>query len=89
MSGLNDKNLDLLWDVNVNVYVRLGSCSLPMKEIVALEPGSVIQLKEKSEDLVGIFVNNKIVAMGEVVTVDDHLGVRIKKMLETDKKEEL
>ena len=88
MSEMNDKNLDLLLDVNVNVYVRLGSCSLPMKEIVALEPGSVVQLKEKSEDLVGIFVNNKIVAMGEVVTVDDHLGVRIKKMLETDKKEE-
>lgn len=88
MSEMNDKNLDLLWDVNVNVYVRLGSCSLPMKEIVALEPGSVVQLKEKSEDLVGIFVNNKIVAMGEVVTVDDHLGVRIKKMLETNTKEE-
>lgn len=88
MSEMNDKNLDLLWDVNVNVYVRLGSCSLPMKEIVALEPGSVVQLKEKAEDLVGIFVNNKIVALGEVVTVDDHLGVRIKQMLESNKKEE-
>ena len=88
MSEMNDKNLDLLWDVNVNVYVRLGSCSLPMKEIVALEPGSVVQLKEKAEDLVGIFVNNKIVALGEVVTVDDHLGVRIKQMLEPNKKEE-
>ena len=47
-----------------------------------------MQLKEKAEDLVGIFVNNKIVALGEVVTVDDHLGVRIKQMLESNKKEE-
>ena len=88
MSEESNQNLDLLWDVNVNVYVRLGSCSLPMKEIVALEPGSVVQLKEKAEDLVGVFVNNKIVALGEVVTVDDHLGVRVKKMLESHKKEE-
>jgi flagellar motor switch protein FliN len=53
MSEMNEQNLDLLWDVNVNVYVRLGSCSLPMKEIVGLEPGSVVQLNEKAEDLVG------------------------------------
>ena len=60
-----------------------------MKEIVGLEPGSVVQLNEKAEDLVGVFVNNKIVARGEVVTVDDHLGIRIKEMLgvsEEDKK---
>ena len=88
MSAMNEKNLDLLWDVNVNVYVRLGSCSLPMKEIVALEPGSVVQLNEKAEDLVGVFVNNKIIARGEVVTVDDHLGIRIKEMLGAQKEEE-
>ena len=88
MSATNEKNLDLLWDVNVNVYVRLGSCSLPMKEIAELEAGSVIQLNEKTDDLVGVFVNNKIIARGEVVTVDDHLGIRIKEMLGASEKRE-
>ena len=45
--SVNEKNLELLLDVDVNVYVRLGSCSLPMKEIVNLDTGSLIQLKEK------------------------------------------
>ncbi len=83
----SNKNLDLLWDVNVNVYVRLGSCSLSMKEIASLSPGAIVQLREKTDDPVSIFVNNKMVARGEVVAIDDHLGVRIKEMLGAEKEE--
>lgn len=86
--SVNEKNLELLLDVDVNVYVRLGSCSLPMKEIVNLDTGSLIQLKEKTEDLAEIFVNNKLVARGEIIVIDDHLGVKIKEMLNIENKAE-
>lgn len=81
---MNDKNLDIIWDVKVDVYVRLGESSLPMKDIVSLESGNVVQLNQKSNDLVGLYVNEKLIALGEVVTVDDHLGIRIKEMVDAN-----
>lgn len=82
---MSDKNLDLIWDVKVDVYVRLGESALPMKEIVSLEPGSVVQLDQKADDWVGLYVNDKLIARGEVVTVEDQLGIRIKEMIEGGK----
>lgn len=81
---MNDKNLDIIWDVKVDVYVRLGESSLPMKDIVSLEAGNVVQLNQKSNDLVGLYVNDKLIALGDVVTVDDHIGIRIKEMVDSN-----
>lgn len=80
---MNEKNLELIRDIKVNVHVRLGHCNLPMQEIVSLEPGTLIQLEEKSNDLVSLYVNNKLIAYGEVVTIEDQLGIRIKEMVNT------
>lgn len=83
---MTDKNLDLIWDVNVQVYVRLGKTSLPMREIVSLEPGAIVQLDEKADAPVELFVNNKLVGYGEVVTIEDQLGIRIKEMVSNEDK---
>lgn len=71
------KNLDLLMDVKVNLSVQLGSCELPMKEVMELSPGVVIQLKQQAKDPVELLVNDKLVAYGEVVVVEDHFAIKI------------
>ena len=83
---MNEKNLELIGDIKINVYVQLGHCSLPMQEIIALEPGTLIQLNEKANDLVSLYANNKLIARGEVVTIEDQLGIRIKEMISDSSK---
>lgn len=83
MSNLAEaKNLDVVMDVKVQVTVQLGSCQLPMREIVNLSQGSVIQLKQQAKDPVGLYVNGKLVAYGEVVVVEDNFGVKITELIE-------
>ncbi|TVR49996.1 MAG: flagellar motor switch protein FliN [Puniceicoccaceae bacterium] len=71
------KDLGLLLDVKVRLTVQLGSCHLPMKEILELSSGSVIQLNQEAKDPVGLYVNDKLIAYGEVVVVEDHFGIKI------------
>ena len=78
---MDNAALDLVLDVKVKVTVQLGSCMLPMREVLALAPGSVIQLQHRASDPVGLYVNDKLVARGEVVVVDDHFGIRITELV--------
>tara|TARA_B100001248_G_C27399098_1_gene468408 strand:- start:590 stop:853 length:264 start_codon:yes stop_codon:yes gene_type:complete len=78
---LESENLDVVLDVKVNVTVRLGSCELPMREIINLSPGSVIQLQQEAKDPVGLFVNGKLIAYGEVVVVEDNFGIKITELI--------
>ncbi|GAB4270136.1 MAG TPA: flagellar motor switch protein FliN [Opitutae bacterium] len=75
------KNLDLIWDMNVSVTVQLGSCEIPMREIVALEPGAVVQLEQHAKDPVRLYVNKKLAAFGEVVVVEDNFGIKITELV--------
>ncbi len=74
-------NLDVLLDVPVKVTVELGSCLLPMREVLEFGPGSVIQLDKPVEAPVDLYVNQKRIACGEVVVVEDRLGIRITRMI--------
>lgn len=75
------RNLDLVMDINVSVTVQLGSCTLPMKDIIELEPGVVLQLKQNAKEPVGLYVNNKLIAYGEVVVVENNFGVKITELV--------
>lgn len=74
------KDLGLLMDVRVKLTVQLGSCRMPMREVMELVPGSVIQLNQEAKDPVGLFVNDKLIAYGEVVVVEDNFGIKITEM---------
>jgi flagellar motor switch protein FliN/FliY len=74
---MEDKTLDLVLDVKVKVTVQLGSCQLPMREVLELAPGAVIQLSQHASDPVGLYVNDKLIAYGEVVVVEDSFGIKI------------
>lgn len=70
-------NLDILLDVPVTLTVELGSCQLPMRDVLELAVGSVVELDKPAGTPVELRANNKLVARGEVVVVEDHLGIRI------------
>ena len=76
-----DKALDIVLDVRVKVTVQLGSCQLPMREVLELAPGSIVQLNQRAGDPVGLYVNDKLVAYGEVVVVEDSFGLRITELV--------
>lgn len=75
------ETLDLLMDVGLSVTVELGRTEMPVRDVLGLVPGSVIELRRSASDPVDIFVNNKVVARGEVVVVDDRFGVRITELV--------
>jgi len=70
-------NLDLVLDVPVRLTVELGSCLLPMREVLQLGVGSVVQLDKAADDPVQLSVNRKVVARGEVVVVENRFGIKI------------
>jgi flagellar motor switch protein FliN/FliY len=76
-----EKTLDILLDVKVKVTVQLGSIQLPMREVLELAPGAVIQLAQSASDPVGLYVNDKLVAYGEVVVVEDNFGIKITELV--------
>lgn len=82
------KNLDVLMDVKVQLSVQLGSCELSMKDIMELTPGAVVQLKQQAKDPVALFVNNKLIAFGEVVVVEDNFGIKITALVGEKDKED-
>ena len=78
---MEEKALDIVLDVKVKVTVQLGSCMLPMRDILELAPGAVVQLHQHASEPVGLFVNDKLVAYGEVVVVEDNFGIKITELV--------
>jgi flagellar motor switch protein FliN len=70
-------NLEALMDVLIKVSVGLGSCQMTMLDVLRLNAGSVVQLDKKADEPVDLYVNQKLVARGEVVVVDDRFGIKI------------
>jgi flagellar motor switch protein FliN/FliY len=70
-------SIDLLLDIVLNINVELGRSSLPIKDILALGPGSVVELDKLAGEPVDVFINGTPIARGEVVVVDEKFGVRV------------
>ncbi|MCX6885017.1 MAG: flagellar motor switch protein FliN [Verrucomicrobiota bacterium] len=70
-------NLNVLLDVPVSLTVELGGCHMPMRDVLQLRNGSVVQLDKLADEPVHLSVNNKVVARGEVVVVDSRFGIKI------------
>jgi flagellar motor switch protein FliN/FliY len=78
---VNTKNLDLLLDVEMPVSVSFGRAQLPLKHLIKLTTGSIVELGRSVSEPVDIIVNNTVIARGEVVVVAGNFGVRIKEIL--------
>ncbi|MCK4631952.1 MAG: flagellar motor switch protein FliN [candidate division Zixibacteria bacterium] len=75
------RNIDLLMDVNLPVSIELGRTKMSISDILALGPGSVVELSKLAGEPVDVMVNFKTVAKGEVVVIDENFGVRITQLM--------
>ncbi|MDZ5473472.1 flagellar motor switch phosphatase FliY [Bacillus sp. 31A1R] len=71
------KNLNMLLDIPLQVTVELGRTKRSVKEILELSAGSIIELDKLAGEPVDILVNNRLIAKGEVVVIDENFGVRV------------
>ena len=83
MSNGNDpserstRRLDLLLDVPLDLTVELGRSRMTIQDLLALGPGSVIELDKVAGEPLDILVNDRLIARGEAVVVNDKFGIRI------------
>lgn len=75
--GLENQNLDLVLDVSLKLTVELGRSELPIKKVLELTRGSVIELDKIAGEPVDLLANGKLIAKGEVVVIEDNFGLRI------------
>ena len=78
------ERLSAVYDIPVQVAAVLGRTSMPVNQLLKLGRGAVIELDRKVGEPVDIFVNNRLVARGEVMVVDDHLGVTMTEIIRTE-----
>lgn len=74
----DSKTLDVIMDIDLPLIVRFGKTELPLKSLIALGPGSVIDLGRAPDDPVEVLISNRVVARGEVVIVAGSYGVRVR-----------
>ncbi|MEH6990690.1 flagellar motor switch phosphatase FliY [Cytobacillus firmus] len=77
MQETETKNLDMLLDIPLQVTVELGRTKRSVKEILELSSGSIVELDKLAGEPVDILVNNRLIAQGEVVVIDENFGVRV------------
>jgi flagellar motor switch protein FliN/FliY len=70
-------NLEFILDIPMQVTVQVGSARMQIREILQLGQGSVIELEKLAGEPLEVLVNNKLVAKGEVVVVNDKFGIRL------------
>jgi flagellar motor switch protein FliN/FliY len=80
VDGTHDEsspNLGMILDLPLEVTVRLGQTRILIRDLLRLDKNSVLELSQGADDPLDIVVNDTVLARGEVVVVDDRLGVRI------------
>jgi len=75
-------NLDVLMNVQLHVTAELGKCKMSVAEVLKLGQGAIVELDRMAGGPVDLLVNNKLVARGEVIAVDENFGVRITELIQ-------
>ncbi len=70
-------SLGLLNDVDMDVTVELGRTTMPIRELLALQPGMVVEIDRNAGSPIDVLVNGRLIARGEVVVIDEEFGVRL------------
>jgi flagellar motor switch protein FliN/FliY len=79
-AGTRSRTMDLLLDVDLPVSISFGKTELPLKDVLKLTTGSIVELNRGINDQVEILVNQCLIARGEVVVVEGNYGVRIQQI---------
>jgi flagellar motor switch protein FliN/FliY len=79
------EDLEAVFDVPVQVSAVLGRARMDVGELLRLGPGAVLELDRKVGEAIDIYVNNRLVARGEVVLVEDKLGVTMTEVIKAER----
>ncbi|MCI5050387.1 MAG: flagellar motor switch protein FliN [Rickettsiales bacterium] len=84
-AGDGNITLDAVSDIPVQVSVVLGKTSMQVNQLLKLGRGAVVELDRKVGEPIDIYVNNRLVARGEVVVVEDRIGVTMTEIIKAEK----
>jgi flagellar motor switch protein FliN len=84
-SLMNAKDLEAVYDVPVQISAVLGRATMQVSQLLKLGRGAVVELDRKVGEAIDIYVNNRLVARGEVVVVDERLGVTMTEIVKADR----
>ncbi|WP_282267000.1 flagellar motor switch protein FliN [Stenotrophomonas sp. PS02298] len=76
-SSTTDLDLDVILDVPVTLSLEVGRARLPIRNLLQLNQGSVVELERGAGESLDVFVNGTLIAHGEVVVINDRFGVRL------------
>jgi flagellar motor switch protein FliN/FliY len=79
------KELEAVYDIPVTVSAVLGKATMQVNQLLKLGRGAVVELDRKVGEAIDIYVNNRLVARGEVVVVDERLGVTMTELVKVDR----
>ena len=79
-----EKGLKVLYEVPVQVSAILGKTTMQVNQLLKLGRGAVVELDRRVGDAIDIYVNDRLVARGEVIVVDEHLGVTLTEIIKAD-----
>ena len=79
------KELEAVYEVPIQVSAVLGKANMQVSQLLKLGRGAVVELDRKVGEAIDIYVNNRLVARGEVVVVEDRLGVTMTEIIKTDR----
>jgi flagellar motor switch protein FliN/FliY len=79
------KDLEAVYDIPVQISAVLGRATMQVSQLLKLGRGAVVELDRKVGDAIDIYVNNRLVARGEVVVVDERLGVTMTEIVKADR----
>ena len=77
--------MQAIYDVPVQVSAVLGKASMQVSQLLKLGRGAVVELDRRVGDAIDVYVNDRLVARGEVVIIDDHLGVTMTEIIKSDR----
>ena len=80
-----NKELEAIYDIPVQISAVLGKSNMQVNQLLKLGRGAVVELDRKVGEAIDIYVNNRLVARGEVVVVEDRLGVTMTEIIKSDR----
>ena len=79
------RDLEAVYDIPVRVSAVLGTATMQVNQLLKLGRGAVVELDRKVGEAIDIYVNDRLVARGEVVVVEDKLGITMTEIIKTDR----
>lgn len=80
-----EAGLEAMYGIPITVSAVLGETKMPIKQLLKLGRGAVVELDRKVGEAIDIYVNNRLIARGEVVIVEDKLGVTMTEIVKSEK----